>query len=84
MNLINTPEDLQAAEKTPELIAFLTNLYNDCITFDDAEYPQDYDRTLTPEDEGYIEPIVRKVWNSGAAAAWGFNSREELKELLGL
>jgi hypothetical protein len=79
--LINTATDLTAAAG-PEQQAFLTNLLNDYTTFDDAEYPEGYDRFLTAEDDGYVEPIIRKEWNSGAAAAWGFTSRQQIEALL--
>ena len=77
--LINTSADLQNTESTPEQQAFLQALLNDYITFDDAVYPEGYDRTLTPEDEGYIAPVLRREWNAGAAAAWGFSSREQIQ-----
>ncbi len=80
--LINTPADLQASTGTPEGQAFLQALLDDYTTFDDAEYPEDYDRDLTADDDGYIEPIIRKVWNAGAAAGWGFTSREQIEALL--
>lgn len=80
--LINTPADLNAAEPCAEQQAFLRNLYNDFISFDDAEYPEGYDRFLAPEDGGYIRPVPRQQWNAGAAAAWGFADREQIAELL--
>jgi hypothetical protein len=80
--LINTVTDLQEAGTSAERTAFLTNLLNDYITFDDAEYPQDYDRTLVEGDVGYVVPAIRTEWNAGAAAAWGFNSRETIEEVL--
>lgn len=80
--LINTITDLQAAGTSPEQQAFLTSLYNDFITFDDAEYPEGYDRDLTPEDEGYVAPVLRLEWNEGAAAGWGFADREQIATLL--
>jgi len=80
--LINTTTDLQTAEPSAERTAFLQNLLNDYITFDDAEYPEDYDRTLQEGDDGYIEPVLRQMWNSGAAAAWGFDSREAIEAVL--
>jgi hypothetical protein len=80
--IINTPEDLKTSSQSPEKTAFLTSLLNDYVVFDDAEYPEDYDRFLTSEDEGYIEPIIRKVWNAGSAASWGFNSREAIESAL--
>jgi hypothetical protein len=50
--LINTIEDLQAATSSQEQSAFLTGLLNDYVTFDDAVYPEGYDRTLQEGDEG--------------------------------
>lgn len=80
--LINTPADLQSAAGTPEGQAFLQALLDDFTTFDDAEYPEGYDRTLQEGDEGYIEPVIRKEWNAGAAAGWGFSSREQIEATL--
>jgi hypothetical protein len=80
--LINTPADLQASTGTPEGQAFLQALLDDYTTFDDAEYPEGYDRDLGPDDEGYVEPVIRKEWNAGAAAGWGFTSREQIEALL--
>lgn len=81
--LINTVSDLQTAEPSAERDAFLRAMLNDFVVFDDAEYPEDYDQTLKPSDEGYIEPVIRKEWNAGAAASWGFMSREAIQALLG-
>lgn len=80
--LINTATDLQTAEPSAERTAFLQNLLNDYTTFDDAEYPEGYDRNLQPGDDGYVEPVLRQEWNAGAAAAWGFNSREAIETVL--
>ena len=80
--LINTATDLQGAPSSPEHTAFLVNLLNDFITFDDAAYPEGYDRTLEEGDEGFVAPVLRQEWNAGAAAAWGFSSRDELESLL--
>jgi hypothetical protein len=80
--LINTSADLQTSTGTAEHQAFLQALLDDFTTFDDAEYPEGYDRTLQAGDEGYIEPVIRKEWNAGAAAGWGFTSREQIEALL--
>lgn len=80
--LINTIDDFAATEQSPERRAFLQALLNDYITFDDANYPADYDRLLTPSDTGYVTPVPRKEWNAGAAAAWGFSSQDQIKALL--
>lgn len=81
--LINTPADLQGVDPCPEHQAFLQALLDDFTTFDDAEYPEGYQRLrLQPDDDGYIEPVLRQEWNAGAAAAWGFGSREEIEAAL--
>jgi len=82
MLIINTPSDLVATEAGEERTAFLNSLLNDCITFDDAVYPQNYDRNLQPGDDGYVAPVIRQEWNAGAAAAWGFSNREEIQAAL--
>jgi hypothetical protein len=82
MLIINTRADFAATEANEERTALLTSLLNDEITFDDAAYPEDYDRQLEPGDDGYIEPVIRKEWNAGAAAAWGFNSKAEVEAAL--
>lgn len=81
--LINTAADLQGAPSSPEHTAFLVNLLNDYITFDDAEYPEGYDRTIEEGDESYVTPVLRQEWNAGAAASWGFSSREQIEAALG-
>lgn len=80
--LINTATDLQGTPSSPEHTAFLVNLLNDYITFDDAKYPEEYDRTIKEGDEGYVTPVLRQEWNAGAAAAWGFGSREQIEAAL--
>jgi hypothetical protein len=82
MNIINTSGDLQNFNNTEAKQRLLQNLLNDYITFDDAEYPEDYDYMLQPGDIDYIEPVFRKEWNAGAAATWGFESREQIEALL--
>lgn len=82
MLIINTPSDLTTAEVSPERTAFLNSLLNDYITFDDAVYPENYDSTLQPGDTGYVEPVIRKEWNAGAAAAWGFADRAAVEAAL--
>lgn len=80
--LINTAADLQAAEPSAERSAFLQSLLDDFVTFDDAEYPEGYDQALQEGDSGYVAPVIRKEWNAGAAAAWGFDSREAIEAAL--
>ncbi len=82
MLIINTPADLAAAESGAERTAFLNSLLNDYTAFDDAEYPEGYDRTLQEGDEGYVAPVIRQEWNATAAAGWGFASREQIEALL--
>lgn len=72
MTIVNTPADLASAPASDEHLAFLNGLLNDYVIFDDAAYPDGYDRTLVDGDDGYVEPVIRSEWNAGAAAAWGF------------
>ena len=80
--LINTATDLQGTQSSPEHTAFLEALLNDYVIFDDAEYPEEYDRTLSNGDDGYVEPVIRSEWNAGAAAAWGFATRQQVEAAL--
>ena len=82
MLIINAPADLAATDAGPERTAFLTALLNDYVAFDDAVYPEGYDRELQEGDDGYVAPVVRQEWNAGAAAAWGFSNREAVQAAL--
>lgn len=82
MNIFNTAADIQLASPSPERTAFLNSLLNDYVTFDDAEYPECYDRSLQEGDEGYVAPVIRQEWNAGAAAAWGFANRKAIEQTL--
>ena len=82
MKIFNTIADIQAAPDSPEKQAFLQALLNDYIAFDDTEYPEGYDLDLREGDEGYVARVIRKEWNAGAAASWGFNSREQLEGMV--
>lgn len=82
MLIVNTSSDLAAAEAGTERTAFLNSLLNDHVAFDDAAYPEGYDRNLNPGDDGYVAPVVRLEWNAGAAASWGFASRESIQAAL--
>ena len=82
MTIINTVADIQATKASPDHKAFLQALLNDYVTFDDAEYPENYDHSLKEGDDGFIASVLRKEWNAGAAAAWGFDSREAIEDAL--
>ena len=82
MNIINTANDLQTAGYSEERQVFLTNLLNDYLTFDDAVYPKRYDRTLEPDEDGYVAPIIRTEWNAASAAAWGFEDQGAIETML--
>ncbi len=82
MLIINTSADLATTDAGEERTAFLQSLLNDYITFDDAVYPEDYDRNLQPGHDGYVAPVIRQEWNAGAAAAWGFNNRAAIEKAL--
>lgn len=78
--IINSAADLQqvADAGTSELAGFFTALRDDYITFDDAVYPENYDRSTAEDAPGYVAPITRRVWNAAAALAWGYSSREQI------
>lgn len=82
MLIINAPSDLAATTAGSERTAFLSALLNDYISFDDAEYPEGYDRQLQEGDDGYVAPVPRMEWNAGAAAAWGFATRQQVEAAL--
>lgn len=88
MLIINSSADMAVAadasgpQAAAERLAFLQAMHDDMITFDDAVYPEDYDNTLQPGDEGYIAPVIRREWNAGPAKAWGFASRNDLAAAL--
>lgn len=82
MLIINTVDDLVNAKPSAERTAFLNGLLDDFVAFDDAVYPDGYDLTMQPGDTGYVEPVIRKEWNAGAAAAWGFTNREQIAQAL--
>jgi hypothetical protein len=82
MLIINTPADFTSTQASQERTAFLNSLLNDYITYDDAVYPVDYNRTLQLGDDGYVAPVIRQEWNAGAAAGWGFASREQIESAL--
>jgi len=79
MTIINNAADLASTPASDEHLAFLNGLLNDYTVFDDAEYPEGYDRTLVEGDEEYVEPAIRSEWNAGAAAAWGFADQAEVE-----
>lgn len=80
--LINTPADMHSVAVGPEHQAFLQSLLNDYVTYDDAEYPEGYNRDLLPGDDGHVEPVIRREWNAAAAAGWGFTSRKQIETAL--
>jgi hypothetical protein len=80
--IVNSTQDFSTVESSPEGHSLLQALYDDFTNFDDAVYPPDYNWSLQPGDPGYIAPILRPVWNTTAAAEWGFASREAVAEAL--
>ncbi len=77
--IINTPADLQQADAGHDRQAFLHALLNDYITFDDANYPPEYDIRLTEGEAGYVAPVIRREWNNAAALQWSFQNREQIQ-----
>jgi hypothetical protein len=52
------------------------------IRTNQAEYPEDYDNTLNPSDEGYIEPQWADVDDSATLSRLGFNDRAAVEAAL--
>ncbi|MEN6533420.1 MAG: hypothetical protein ABFD89_07145 [Bryobacteraceae bacterium] len=74
-NIINTRADLDAlAVSDPEShAAFLGQLRASLVTrYDATEYPDGYDRALTPTDAGYIAPEYEEHDTPATAARFGF------------
>jgi len=76
--IINSLEDIKNAPASAEKLAFLDNLLSDTIVYDDASYPEDYDHSLQPGDDGYIEPQIRTERNLIPMQRWGFQSESEV------
>ena len=81
MQTINTRQDLDAIAGTPEHAAFIAGLKGSLTrTQDTQEYPENYNRALKPDEEGYLAPILTAVPDDTAAARFGY-TREELAAL---
>jgi len=80
--IINTRNDLEHIAGTPEYFEFLRNLYGSRVKKSDvAEYPENYNRGLAPEDEGYVAPQIIETVNLREIERFGFTV-EELEVLL--
>ena len=78
--VINSRADLDAAKvSNPDrYAAFITALKGACVVqTDTAKYPEGYDRTKQPKDEGYVAPQIVDVPTNGPAERFGF-TRDEL------
>jgi len=83
MPLVNSRADLdRLANEDPAAHAdFITRLQAACtVEVDTAEYPEDYDHTLQPGDDGYIAPAIVQVEVSAPAERYNC-TREELLAL---
>lgn len=56
VTIINSQDDAKTAGYTDEQITAMATIL---VRYDDAEYPEDYDKSLKDGDDGYIEPIWR-------------------------
>ena len=54
--IVNSPDDARVANLTDEMIIEMATI---SVRYDDAVYPEDYDKSLKEGDSGYIEPIDR-------------------------
>jgi len=51
--ILNTSDDLAMSQMTQERIIKMATIK---VRIDKAVYPDDYDKNLTPTDDGYVEP----------------------------
>ena len=77
--IIQTRADLDAISGTPEYFEFIKLLKGSlvkkiCITV----YPDGYDNTLTPLDEGYIPLVFENIENLEEIERFGFTKDEVL------
>lgn len=56
LNIINSSEDAKSAGLTRDQVIALATI---TVRYDDAQYPDDYDKNLKDGDDEYIEPIWR-------------------------
>jgi len=76
--IVQTAADLDALQQADphgyreQLTAILGSAR---IRTNQAEYPEDYDSTLTEGDEGYIAPLWVEVDDGATLARLGFESR---------
>ena len=54
--IVNSKDDAKAANLTDDRIIEMATI---SVRYDDAVYPEGYDRTLKDGDVGYIEPMER-------------------------
>lgn len=54
--IINSKEDLESTDFTHDQIVEMATI---TVRYDDAQYPDDYDKNLKDGDDGYIGPIYR-------------------------
>tara|TARA_R110002012_G_scaffold65111_3_gene170808 strand:+ start:436 stop:687 length:252 start_codon:yes stop_codon:yes gene_type:complete len=54
--IVNSKDDAKAANLTDDRIIEMATI---SVRYDDAVYPEGYDRTLKEGDVGYIEPMER-------------------------
>jgi len=81
--IINTRADLDALAGTPAHTAFIAALKGSLTrTVDQAIYPEDYDRKLTPKDKGYVAPSIVAVPDDSVASRFGF-TKNEIEQQLG-
>ena len=85
MKIVQTPDDLRELEQTnpaayrEQLVAILGASR---VRMNLAEYPDDYDSTLEPGQDGYIAPEWTEVDDDSTLERLGFASRGEVEALL--
>lgn len=76
---INTRADLDAIAGTPDHALFMDYLRGTMTRrVNAAVYPENYDNTLQPGDEGYVAPDWQEVEDLSVIERFGFTKAEML------
>lgn len=77
MTIINSRADLDAIAGTPEHVAFIAALKGSLTHNEDtAKYPENYDKTLTAKQRGFVAPVIRTITDDAQAVRFGFTCKE--------
>lgn len=75
--IINTRADLDAISGTPEHAQFMEYLRGTMtLRKNVAVYPENYDHTLQPGDEGYVAPDWQEIEDLSVIERFGFTKAD--------